>query len=220
MTNVLNLMQRDIFLSYKNLKGLISYSSFFVISILIFVFATGPESQILTPLFRPILWIIIIFSLILISETYVYEDYMDGSLSELQFLGYSEESIFISKCFTMFISLLLPNIFLIPFSSILFKINFWDMIDTFFLFILALPTLSLISILSALISLQVKRNKFIQFILIMPFFIPIVIFSTSSNFLMIGLTENFKILILISLFFITLPLSILLGKLVIKEINY
>ena len=31
------------------------------------------------------------FSLILISESFVFEDFLDGSLSELQFLGYSEE---------------------------------------------------------------------------------------------------------------------------------
>ena len=36
---------------------------------------------------------ITIFSLILISESFVFEDFLDGSLSELQFLGYSEENL-------------------------------------------------------------------------------------------------------------------------------
>ena len=112
-----------------------------------------------------------------------------------------------------------PNLILIPISSIFFNVEIFFLIETIFFIILAFPTLSLISILSALISLQVKKNKFIQFILIMPFFIPIVIFSTGTNFLL-NIGNEFKILILISLFLITLPLCIFLGRLVIKEINH
>ena len=42
---------------------------------------------------------ITIFSLILISESFVFEDFLDGSLSELQFLGYSEEKYISFKMF-------------------------------------------------------------------------------------------------------------------------
>ena len=156
----------------------------------------------------------------MISESFVFEDFLDGSLSELQFLGYSEENIFLSKCLVMFMSLIIPNIFLIPISSILFKINFLDVIELTTLFIISLPTITLISILSALFSLQVKRNKFIQFILIMPFLIPIIIIATSENFFVTNLGNELKIFVLIGLFLITLPLSILIGKLIIKELNY
>jgi len=54
----------------------------------------------------------------------------------------------------------------------------------------------------------------------MPFFIPIIIFATSENFFVVNLGNEFKILVLIGLFLITLPLSILTGKLIIKELNY
>ena len=219
MINTLKLIEREISLSFKNSKGLLSYASFFFIALVLFIFAIGPDVEILSLLFRPILWVIMIFALISISETFVYEDYLDGSLQELQCLGYSEISIFLSKCFAMTISLLIPNLILIPISSIFFNVENFFLIETIFFIILAFPTLSLISILSALISLQVKKNKFIQFILIMPFFIPIVIFSTGTNFLL-NIGNEFKILILISLFLITLPLCIFLGRLVIKEINH
>ncbi len=219
MSNFIKLLKREINLIIKNSRSLMSYSSFFLISLILFIFAIGPDEEILSSLYRPILWIIMIFALIAISETFVFDDFADGSLSELQFLGYSEISIFLAKCFAMSFSLLFPNLFLIPISSIFFDITLIFLIDTIFLIIISFPTLSLISVLSALISLQMKRNKFIQFILIMPFFIPVIIFGTGTNFLF-NIDNEFKILILISLFLITLPLSIILGKLVIKEINY
>ena len=220
MTNFKNLLYREFIISFKNTKSLYSYCTFFFTSILLFVFGIGSDISILSTIYKPILWMITIFSLILISESFVFEDFLDGSLSELQFLGYSEEVIFLSKFLVMFTSLVVPNIILIPISSILFEVNFFDVVEIITLFIISLPTISLISILSALFSLQVKRNKFIQFILIMPFFIPIIIIATSENFFVTNLGYEFKIFVLIGLFLITLPLSILIGKLIIKELNY
>ena len=220
MTDFKNLIVREFIITFKNTKNLYSYCTFFFTSMLLFVFAIGPDISILSPIYKPILWMITIFSLILISESFVFEDFLDGSLSELQFLGYSEEVIFLSKSLVMFISLVIPNIILIPISSILFNVSFLEIIEIIVLFIISLPTITLISILSALFSLQVKRNKFIQFILIMPFLIPIIIIATSENFFVTNLGNELKIFVLIGLFLITLPLSILIGKLIIKELNY
>ena len=220
MKNFKNLLYREFIISFQNTKSLYSYVTFFFTSILLFVFAIGPDILILSTIYKPILWMITIFSLILISESFVFEDFLDGSLSELQFLGYSEEVIFLSKSLVMFVSLVIPNIILIPISSILFNVSFLEVIEIIVLLIISLPTITLISILSALFSLQVKRNKFIQFILIMPFLIPIIIIATSENFFVTNLGNELKIFVLIGLFLITLPLSILIGKLIIKELNY
>lgn len=159
MNNMLKLLEREISLTFKNSKSLISYASFFFIALILFIFAIGPDTGILSSFFRPITWMIMIFALISISETFVHEDYLDGSLQELQFLGYSEMSIFLSKCLAMTISLLIPNLILIPISSIFFNVENFFLLETIFLIILAFPTLSLISILSALISLQVKKVR-------------------------------------------------------------
>ena len=52
---------------------------------------------------------IILFSLILTSENFVDEDYKNGCLKELQFLGFSAEQIFIAKSLSMFSSILFSN---------------------------------------------------------------------------------------------------------------
>tara|TARA_A100001015_G_scaffold177211_1_gene197079 strand:- start:1772 stop:1936 length:165 start_codon:yes stop_codon:yes gene_type:complete len=53
----------------------------------------------------------------------------------------------------------------------------------------------------------------------MPFFIPIIIFATSTNLYSIDDKNNINYLILFGFFLITLPMSIILGKLLIKETN-
>ena len=124
MKNFKNLLYREFIISFQNTKSLYSYCTFFFTSILLFVFAIGPDILILSTIYKPILWMITIFSIILISESFVFEDFLDGSLSELQFLGYSEEVIFLSKSLVMFLSLVIPNIILIAISSIVFNISF------------------------------------------------------------------------------------------------
>ena len=66
---------------------------------------------------------ITIFSIILISESFVFEDFLDGSLSKLQFLGYSEEIISIKISCDVYISSN-TKYYLIPISSILFNVSF------------------------------------------------------------------------------------------------
>ena len=162
---------------------------------------------------------IILFSLILTSENFIDEDFKNGCFKELQFLGFSPEQIFLAKCFSMFSSIIFSNFFLIPLTSLLFGISFSATITVFYIFLLSSPTLVLLSLISALFSLQIKRNKFIQFIIVMPFFIPIVIFASSTDIFNYESSNDENFLILFGFFLITLPISIIIGKLLIKETN-
>ncbi len=219
MKNFQRLIKRELNLVFSNLSSIFSYSSFFLLALLIFVFSYGTSLETLSHLNLSIVWVIILFGLILISENFIFEDFYDGSLRELQFLGYSGELIFLTKSIVMICVVLFPNLILITISSIFFEAKSKIMIDLIYTMLLATPTLVLNSLLSALFSLQIKRNRFFQFIIIFPFFIPVIIFSTLPYNSIIGFDFEKKILVLFGLFLITLPISLILGKLIIKEIN-
>ena len=119
----------------------------------------------------------------------------------------------------MLSSIIFSNFYLIPLTSLLFGISFSATVTVFYIFLLSSPTLVLLSLISALFSLQIKRNKFIQFIIVMPFFIPVIIFASSANINDDGNLNNDNFLILFGFFLITLPISIIIGKLLIKETN-
>ncbi len=213
------LIKREFKILFVSVKQILSYSSFFLLVFLLFAFSIGPNQKILSSIYLPILFMIILFSLILTSENFIDEDFKNGGLKELQFLGFSPELIFLAKSFSMFSSIIFSNFFLIPLTSLLFGISFSTTITVFFIFLLSSPTLVLLSLISALFSLQIKRNKFIQFIIVMPFFIPVIIFASSANINDDGNLNNDNFLILFGFFLITLPISIIIGKLLIKETN-
>ena len=194
---------------------------FFLISILIFVFAFGSGSIDGDKLYKPIVWVLLIFSLMLISENFTNNDYADGSLKGITISWLFRKTIILSKRHCNVVDDYVANIFLIPISSILFNVTFTNSVILFLNICLACPSLILISLVSALFSIQLKNNKIIQFIIIFPFYIPIIIFTTSTtkNDIDGYIFDDNNFLILIGIFFITLPICLLISKLIMKEIN-
>ena len=120
----------------------------------------------------------------------------------------------------MWVMIMIPMLFLVPLVFVFFQITLYELISLVINLFLATPSLTLISILSSLFSVQLKRNRIVQFVIILPFFIPMIIFTTSSGTLFESnnLKEN-QFLILIGIFFITLPVCLMAGKLIMREIN-
>jgi heme exporter protein B len=214
ITDFLKLLEREINLSIKNHSVLFSFSVFFVISLLIFVFAFGPNLDDIPNLYTPVVWVVLLFSIMLISDNFIHNDYLDGSLKELQFLGYNEELILSCKSIVMWGIIILPTLFLIPICSLFLNFKLLDLPNLLINILLASPSLILIALVSSLFSIQLKRNRILQFVIIFPFFVPIIIFSTSINN-----SQNNSFLILIGIFLVTLPVSLTAGRLIMKEIN-
>ena len=216
----MRLIKREIKLSITNLGIILSYSSFFLLSLLIFTFGIGPSTEDFNLLFIPIIWVVMLFAIVLVSDNFFLTDYQDGGLKELQYLGYAEELIILCKAIVMFIILLIPHTFLLPIFSIFYNINFNDLIKLCLDIVIGMPSLILISIISCLLTIQTKRNKVLQFVIIMPFYIPLIIFTTSNeqNLLSTSLELN-KFLILIGIFLVTLPITLFLGKMILNEVN-
>ena len=160
MKNFEILVKRELKILFVSVKHILSYSSFFLFVFLLFAFSVGPNLKTLSSIYLPILFMIILFSLILTSENFIDEDFKNGCFKELQFLGFSPEQIFLAKSFSMFSSIIFSNFFLIPLTSLLFGISFSATFTVFYIFLLSSPTLVLLSLISALFSLQIKRNKF------------------------------------------------------------
>ncbi len=220
LNNFIKLVLREKNLGLKNISMLFAFSTFFITSLLIFIFSLGSNMIMLDNIYKPFIWIILIFSMMLSSDNFLQNDFNDGSLKELQFLGYSEEIIFLSKCLVMWTMIIIPILFIIPLLVVFFNLDFLTTLNLLVTIFLATPSLTLISVLSSLFSIQLKRNKIIQFIIVFPFYIPVLIFSTSSNnFLEETNKSNNNFLILIAIFFITLPICVYISKLIIREIN-
>ena len=124
----LKLVKREIRIMLKNFSIIYSFSTFFVIASLLFVFSVNDISYVKI-FYKSIVWIVLIFSIMLVSENFLNEDFNDGSLKELQFLGFSEESIMVSKSIAMWVMIMIPMLFLVPLVFVFFQITLYELIS-------------------------------------------------------------------------------------------
>ena len=220
MNDLVKLTKRELRLSFINSNNIISFLSFLSFGILIFVFALGSNTEKLSNLFVPILWVLLLLSIILPAENFFLRDHLDGSLRELQSLGFGKESIILSKSISMWLILIIPSCIMISIFSLMFSIDSKKLPEILINFFLASPSLVMISLISVLFSLQIKTNPILKFIIIFPFYVPILIFSTNSEIFLINqnnLLDNF--FILFAIFLITLALTLIFGKYILEEVN-
>lgn len=214
------LLKREMFLSYKNINNLIVSIFFFIISTSIFIISIGPNNFVNSNIGNAILWSVLMFTILLSAEQFFTRDFWDGSIKELQVLGFYPELIILSKLITMYIFMIIPLLIIIPLIGPMLKVDINELLILIFSIALGSPSLLLISILGTLLTLQSKSAKIILITLIFPFCIPILIFG-------IGILEMYNsdlkflhnFFILFAIFLITLPLTLVAGKYAFKEIN-
>tara|TARA_X000000950_G_C13889512_1_gene650266 strand:- start:1804 stop:2469 length:666 start_codon:yes stop_codon:yes gene_type:complete len=220
MKKIFLLLKRELFVNFRNLDNLYINIFFFILSIFIFILSFGYDNLFSKEYGHAVIWSVVLFTIILSSEQFFIEDFWDGSIRELQIIGFSSHSIILVKLLVMWILLILPILFITPIMSLLLGIEPSEIKTLLISIALGSPSLLLISIIGIIITVQSKKNKLLLVTLILPFYIPILIFGVGSVELerkLISPTSNF--FILIGIFLITLPNTLIAGNFAFREIN-
>ena len=220
MTSFLTIFKRELLINYKKLSNFIINTFFFFLGILIFIFSLGPDSVLITNFSSSIIWTIILFCIILGVDQFFSDDYHDGSLKELLSIGYSTEIIVLSKILVMWIYLIFPILLTSPILLVIMQIGYLDYFILILSIALGTPSLLMISSSAVLLTMQSNQNKLILLLLVFPFYIPTLIFGVSNSSSLLD-SDNFfmNFFILIAIFLITLPITLISNKLAIEELN-
>ena len=220
MNKIILLTKRELIINFKSADNLILNIFFFVLSIFIFLLSFGYDNDFSKSSGHAIVWSVILFTIILSTEQFFLEDFWDGGIKELQILGFSSNIIISAKLLVMWILLIIPILLTTPILSLLLGLNFIEIKVLLISIALGTPSLLLVSIIGIIITMQSKANKLLIVILIFPFYIPILIFGVGSVDLakqLMSPANNF--FILIGIFLITLPSTLITGKYAFREIN-
>lgn len=208
------MMQRFTLLVYRDLQlalrqGLDSFMvvMFFVIAVVLFPFGVGPEPGILERIAAGVIWVAALLSTMLSLERLFLTDYEDGSLELLTLSPVALEVLVLAKIVAHWLTTGLPLIAAAPLLAVLLNMDsdgFWVLIGAL---ALGTPTLSLLGAVGAALILGSRRGGVLLSLLILPLFIPVLIFGVSAVDGAIGgydVTAQF--LILGGLFTLALPL--------------
>ena len=133
-----------------------------------------------------LIWTTALLSALLSAKNLIQDDFRDGSLDILLISPIPLELILALKAAAHWISIGLPIIVICPLVSIVFTIPIDNLLILIIGLFLGTPALSFIAILGASLTFSLRRSSILMPILIMPFYIPTLVFGIK----IVNFTEN------------------------------
>jgi heme exporter protein B len=199
---------RDLRLALRQGVDSLMVVMFFVIAVVLFPFGVGPEPNILARIAAGVIWVAALLASMLSLERLFQTDYEDGSLELLALQPVALEAAVLAKVAAHWLTTGLPLIVAAPLLAVLMNLPG----DGFAVLVAALalgtPTLSLIGAVGAALILGARRGGVLLALLVLPLFIPLLIFGVGAvEAALGGFTARPQLLILAALLLAALALT-------------
>jgi heme exporter protein B len=205
MAGLMALLKRDLSLAYRQRAELMQPVMFFVLVISLFPLGVGPEPKTLQLIGPGVIWVAAILSSLLGLERLFRDDFLDGSLEQLILSSTSLPAAALVKVFAHWLTNILPLIILSPLLALFLHLSepmYWALLKTL---LLGTPLLSLIGAIAVGLTVGLNRGGVLLALLLLPVFIPLLIFATSAvESASMQLEYSAQLAIIAAMFFLSL----------------
>lgn len=174
---MITLILRDLRIAVRAGGGFGLSLAFFFIIIIFFPFSIGPKLDLLSKVAPGILWVGALLACLLSLERIFALDFEDGTLDLLATSPIPLEGVAIAKAFVHWLTTGLPLILLTPFLGVLLGLQSSGIIFLIISLIFGTPALSIIGTFGAALTVGIKRGGLLLSILVLPLYIPTLIFG-------------------------------------------
>ena len=174
------LITRDIRLALRQGADSLMVIFFFVLVVVLFPLGHGPEPAILAHISAGVIWVAALLAAMLSMERLFQNDYSDGSLELLILSPVPLELQFLAKAAAHWLTTGLPLIIVAPLLGIFLKMPAEGFTVLLLSLALGTPSLSLVGGVGAALSLGARRSGMLLSLLVLPLFIPLLIFGVSA----------------------------------------
>lgn len=138
------------------------------------------EPTLLARLAPAIIWVGVLLSVLLVSEKIYKNDFEDGSLIQFYLSGQGLfQGIFVKLGVTWVVSIL-PLIVMTPVLAVLYQMDWKSLWVLSVTLLIASPVVLMLGMLGAAITLSIKRGGLLLLVVIMPFYVPILVFAIAA----------------------------------------
>ena len=177
---MITLILRDLRIAVRAGGGFGLSLAFFFIIVIFFPFSIGPNLDLLSKVAPGILWVGALLACLLSLERIFALDFEDGTLDLLATSPIPLEGVVIAKAFVHWLTTGLPLILLTPFLGILLGLQTSGIIFLITSLIFGTPALSIIGTFGAALTVGIKRGGLLLSILVLPLYIPTLIFGAEA----------------------------------------
>ncbi|WP_111639221.1 heme exporter protein CcmB [Marinomonas shanghaiensis] len=151
---------------------------FFVIVVVLFPIGIDSSSEFLTPAASGIIWCATVLAVLMAVDSLFKEDYRDGSLEQLVVCGLSLPLLILLKVIAQWLAVILPLLVIMPLLGemlYLSSASLWALMVTL---LVGSPSLFFMGVIGAALTVSIKQGAILVMLLILPFYLPVIIFST------------------------------------------
>lgn len=174
------LIRRDVALALRLGGGGGIGIAFFVLVVVLVPLGIGPEGEILRKVAGGLIWISALLAALLSLDRLFQADFEDGSLDQLMLAPIPLEQVVLAKALAHWLTTGLPITVIAPVLGVMLALP----VDVLPVLVLALaigtPGLSLIGAVGAAITVGVRRGGLLLSILVLPLYIPTLIFGARA----------------------------------------
>lgn len=181
---------------------------FFVLTAMLFPFGVGPEPNLLARIGPGVVWVTALLAVLLSLERLFLADYEDGSLELLTLAPLPLSVIVLAKAAAHWLTTGLPLLIAAPVIGVMYAMPAEAYIVLVTAMALGTPTMSLIGAVGAALTLGARRGGVLIPLLVLPLYIPVLIFGVSAvDAVLAGMPVRPHLLMLGALLLAALPLA-------------
>ena len=177
---MLALIRRDVVLALKLGGGGGIGVAFFVLVIVLVPLGIGPEGNTLQKIAGGILWIAALLAALLSLDRLFQADFEDGSLDQLMLAPVALEQVVLAKALAHWLTTGLPMTLIAPVLGVMLALPFETLPVLVLSLVVGTPALSLVGAVGAAITVGVRRGGLLLSILVLPLYIPTLIFGARA----------------------------------------
>lgn len=203
-----HLVMRDLRLALRQGTDVAMVISFFVITVTLFPLGVGPEPNVLARIAAGVVWVTALLAVMLSLERMFQSDYEDGSIDLLLLTSTPMEIVVLAKVAAHWLLTGFPLIVTAPVLAALMNMPAEGYPVMIAAMALGTPTLSLVGAVGAALTLGARRGGVLISLLVLPLYIPILIFAVAAvDAAIIDTTTRPHLLILGAMLAAALPLA-------------
>ncbi|WP_018016316.1 heme exporter protein CcmB [Teredinibacter turnerae] len=173
-------VKRDLLLAFRN-RGDIANPAIFFLSVLVFVpLGISPEAAVLAPIAPGMIWILALLATLLSLDRLFKGDFEDGSLEQMAISGQPLYWLVMVKALVHWLITGLPLTLLAPLLGVMMALpdaGYGPLIASL---LLGSGSLSLVGSIGAALTVALRRGGLLLSLIIMPLYVPVLIFGTGA----------------------------------------
>lgn len=173
-------VRREVTLSMRQKGEVLTPLFFFVVVASLFPLGIGPEAALLLRMAPGVLWVSALLAAMLSLQRLFAVDYADGSLEQLALSSSPLGLLVVAKALSHFLLSGLPLVLMAPVLGLQFGLDGRALGLLMLSLLLGTPTLSLIGSIGAALTLGVRGAGVLLSLLILPLYIPVLIFGAGA----------------------------------------